>query len=968
MRRLRPTHLTLLALLLVALGLAAWLPTTAQARVTPYSPDTLAPAALRPAAQEATTTPTVPAGPTATRTPAPTSTPWETRIHTVQGAAHRSPYAGARVLLSGIVTAKAPNGFWMQDTAPDDDPATSEGVFVFTSSAPQVSVADQVRVEGTVTEFRSGGSSSANLTLTEITQARVQVVAQAQPIPTAVRIGTGGRRPPTEVIEDDANGDVETAGVFDPAADGLDFWESLEGMLVQVDNAVAVSPTTRFGEIAVVPDNGSWATGLSSRGALVIRPGDFNPERILLDDTLVPNPPQVAVGARFTTPIVGVIDYTFGNFKLFNTFPLNATGGVTPEAVGTPTANQLTIASYNVLNLDPTDPPSKFDDIAEQIVNDLHAPDILNLPEIQDNTGPADNGVTDAGLTYSLLIAAIQRAGGPAYQYRDISPINDQEGGEPGGNIRVGFLFRVDRGLRFVDRPGGDSTTPVDVVAGPDGPQLTLSPGRIDPSNAAWNQSRRPLVGEFEFNGHRLFVIGNHFVSKGGDQPLFGRFQPPQLSSEAQRIQQAQVVNQFVERILALDPNANVVVLGDLNDFQFTPTLQTLAGVALTNLTDMLPENERYSYIFDGNGQTLDHILVSVNLAGAVAEHKPVHINAEFPVQVSDHDPTLARFTLAPRQVTPTPTPGPGTPTATPMPTDITLTGQVTAAGGQPIAGALVSVTSCFPRSFATVTAVDGRYSLLLPGGYFACGTVNATVSAPGYQPLTVTLNTADLRTTPTRDFVLTAAPATATPTTTVTRTPQATGTATAVPPTRTATQTPQPTSTATPLPTGTATPLPTTTATATVTLTPTRTATPTLTPTPTNTPFVCNPGDPAQVCAGIVVVRTYIDFGCDRFFNRGLDYPLTGTTLTATLPDGRTLTTIVNENGDALFNGVALAPGATLRVAVDGGPALPTWVQQAGYRLAPCDSEPTVTLSRADFGLFDVTYVDFRYQLVAGP
>ncbi|MCW5851672.1 MAG: hypothetical protein KIT87_16485 [Anaerolineae bacterium] len=58
----------------------------------------------------------------------------------------------------------------------------------------------------------------------------------------------------------------------------------------------------------------------------------------------------------------------------------------------------------------------------------------------------------------------------------------------------------------------------------------------------------------------------------------------------------------------------------------------------------------------------------------------------------------------------------------------------------------------------------------------------------------------------------------------------------------------------------------------------------------------------------------------------------------------------------------------ANVAGAADGEPALPTWVQQAGYRLAPCDTAPTVSLSRADFGLFDVTYVDFRYHLVTGP
>ena len=83
--------------------------------------------------------------------------------------------------------------------------------------------------------------------------------------------------------------------------------------------------------------------------------------------------------------------------------------------------------------------------------------------------------------------------------------------------------------------------------------ELSFSPGRVDPTNSAFNASRKPLAGEFTFNGQKLFVIGNHFNSKGGDDPLFGRFQPPTLSSETQRNQQAQIVNNFVDSILALN-------------------------------------------------------------------------------------------------------------------------------------------------------------------------------------------------------------------------------------------------------------------------------------------------------------------------------------------------------------------------------------------------------------------------------
>ena len=81
-------------------------------------------------------------------------------------------------------------------------------------------------------------------------------------VPAPIVIGTGGRIPPATVIEDDATGDVETSGTFDPATDGIDFYESLEGMLVQVNDAVAVGPTSDFGsnrEIPVVVDNGANA-------------------------------------------------------------------------------------------------------------------------------------------------------------------------------------------------------------------------------------------------------------------------------------------------------------------------------------------------------------------------------------------------------------------------------------------------------------------------------------------------------------------------------------------------------------------------------------------------------------------------------------------------------------------------------------------------------------------------------------
>jgi predicted extracellular nuclease len=625
----------------------------------------------------ATDTPT-PTGPPNTPTPTPTGPPATptpivvtARIHDIQAAQHRSPYEGQAVTnVPGIVTAKSTNGFWMQDPVPDAFDATSEGIFVFTSSAPNmVNVGDSVSVSGTVSEFRPGGATTANLTTTEIGSPTVVELSSGNPVPTPVVIGTGGRIPPNTVIEDDATGDVETSGAFD-MSDGIDFYESMEGMRVQLNDAVAVGPTNSFGELPVIGDNGANAGLRTSRGGIIIQPNDFNPERLTLA-SLSASVPQLSVGDTLPGATIGVLDYNFGLFMVeLTSVPAPVSGGIAREVTTAPGPNQITIGNFNVENLAPGDPPAKYSTLASLIVTNMLAPDVISVEEIQDNSGATDNGVVDASTTWGLLISAIQAAGGPTYEYRQIDPVNDQDGGQPGGNIRQGFLFRTDRGVAFIDRPGGCSTCATTVLPGP---QLSSSPGRIDPNNVAWTSSRKPLAGEFTFNGHTLFVIGNHFNSKGGDDPLFGHLQPPTRISEVQRNQQAQVVNDFVDQLLAADANANVVVLGDLNDFYFSTALLTLKGTppVLNDLITTLPPAERYTYVFEGNAQDLDHTLVSDHLFNTAAPlFDPVHVNAEFAGQASDHDPQVTRFTLVPLTPTPTPTNVPGlTPTDTPSPT-----------------------------------------------------------------------------------------------------------------------------------------------------------------------------------------------------------------------------------------------------------------------------------------------------------
>ncbi len=574
-------------------------------------------------------------------------------IHHIQGTRHYSLLAGEVVTgVQGVVTAVSGSGFFLQDPHPDADEATSEGIFVYMAGTPAVTIGDLISVTGTVDEFTSGGVSSGNLSGTELRNVTIDLLATGQPLPAPIIVGGDGRLPPHQIIDNDSNGDVNLTPEFDPAEDGIDFYESLEGMLVQVNEAVVVG-STHFNEVIVVGDGGVNGGLFSPRGALVVRADDFNPERIFIDDTLIPLSGDYEVGDAFTAPITGVLDYSFGNFKLLNVNPLPATtsGGLTAETTSSGSgANQLTMATFNVENLDARDDPARFEALAAIMLDNLNAPDIIALVEVQDNNGPVDDGVVDASETYEMLIGAIIDAGGPVYDFRDIAPENNEDGGEPGGNIRVGFLFQPGR-VMFVDRPGGTAVLTTTVSLGSAGVELSASPGRVAPQHPAFAGSRKPLAAEFVFNGYTLILIANHFNSKGGDGPLFGRYQPPPLVSEARRVAQAQVVHDFVQEILHLDAQAHVVVLGDLNDFPFSPPLQTLQDGVLTNLITTLPESERYTYLFEGNAQVLDHILVSQNLMTYTAVTADiVHVNAEFPLdeQASDHEPVVAQFTMPP--------------------------------------------------------------------------------------------------------------------------------------------------------------------------------------------------------------------------------------------------------------------------------------------------------------------------------
>lgn len=580
----------------------------------------------------------------------------ETAISVIQGITHRSPLDGQTIpRVGGVVTAVDGGGFYLQSLVSDADERTSEAIYIDMQTYLNVKRGDLVQVEdGKVREWNPAGLGENSLTITTLVANNVTILGKNQPLPAPVVIGQGGRMIPNQIIENDVNGYVgQSQQPLDPQEDGMDFFESLEGMLVQINNARAVSTRNAYNEVSVVADNGQNAGIFSQEGVLVLRESDPNPERIMLDDAFIMMP-EITVGAVFNEPIVGVVGYDFGNYRvhllskpvLSQNQPFRAA-----EAQGVQKDWELAVGTYNLENFNSLQNAETSKQVAREIVEMLKAPDILVLEEIMDDDGSLDSGQVSAERNLASLIDDIVDAskGEIVYKVLNIDPDRNADGGIPGGNIRTVILYQTKRGLKLAAAPIGKANDEVNLRDENGRAMLSLNPGRIWPGNSAFFDSRKPIIGQFIFNGQDLYVIGNHLNSKSEDGPLYGDQQPPHRSSERQRIAQAKTVNDFVQDILNINPKALIVVVGDMNDFPWSASLKTLQGGVLENLVLTLPENQRFTYVYQGNGQTLDQLLASKALASRLVSYEVVHINSlSLPKNASsDHDPVLAVFDLS---------------------------------------------------------------------------------------------------------------------------------------------------------------------------------------------------------------------------------------------------------------------------------------------------------------------------------
>ena len=580
-------------------------------------------------------------------------------VETVQGADHLSPLEGRWVLgVRGVVTAVGSGGegeLWIEMPVGDRDPATSRGVRVqLTEGASRPEPGAAIEIDGRVREHRR---REGELSVTTVEATRVRSVA-SDALPPPVRLEPGGRGVPRVVVDDDR------LRAFEPEFDGLDFWESLEGMRVLVPSPVVVGPTNRFGDLTVLAGRRGEGEATTSAGGVLLRPGDPNPERLGVVPAESDDRIGADVGDRFVGDLSGVLTYAFGRYRLLALESLpdldrRERGPETTE-LGSRT-DGITIASFNVYNLSPETASGRLARLAEQLVSALRSPAIVALQEIQDDSGPVDDGTVGAARTLASLVAAISAAGGPRYEFRQIDPLDKMDGGYPGSNIRVAFLFDPLR-VAFEDLGQAGAEDGLELIRGDEGVHLNANPVRLAPGAAAFrgdlergfSPSRKPLVAEFAVGQERLFLVNLHLSSKSGDDRIFGSVQPPVRSTEDQRSQQALWVARFVRDLLNEDPQAAVVVLGDLNDHEFRSPLRILEAVPLVNMIERVPAADRYTFVYNGNSQVLDHVLVSEPLSErAELAIDVVHLNADFrdELRSSDHDPVVleVRFRQANR-------------------------------------------------------------------------------------------------------------------------------------------------------------------------------------------------------------------------------------------------------------------------------------------------------------------------------
>ncbi len=578
-----------------------------------------------------------------------------TAIHAIQGNGAASPLATQAVRTAGnVVTNVGPAGFTIQtpDADVDADPLTSQGVYVFTTSAPTyddgapVQVGDEVSVLGTAIEFFT--MTEVSVTSTRNATNSITVTATGEPLPTAMVFSSGSGLPST-----------------DPAAlsCGTSNFECYEGMLISIPAGRVSSGNQRFstdlfGEVYIDPrgSNSLREPGVrfgSTTSATNAAAGvwDGNPEVLEMDtDFMIPTNAGVEFvgGTQFSA--TGTIGFDFGDYEFWpTTLTITPETNVAPRPVPLAGATDMTIGSFNVLRLcdaiddrgtgtieftcysdtivqetDPVRVSLKLAQLSAYIREVLRSPDVLGVQEVEKLS------------ILTLLANQIHSDGGPAYQAYLV------EGNDPGG-IDVGYLVNPDR------------VQSVNVVSMQEGETWN------DPSSGVTELHDHPpllLTGEFTGVANQalpFMVINNHTKSRSGVDTSDANGE----RNRAKRFLQAKSIATLVQAIQTDELTAQIplIVVGDHNAYQFTDGYADVVGLiagtyndaantcapsnsvtdcklgtpnivspVLQNAVSSLPSNEQYSYRFTENfgavqgstgrdvatNQVLDHVLMNV--------------------------------------------------------------------------------------------------------------------------------------------------------------------------------------------------------------------------------------------------------------------------------------------------------------------------------------------------------------------
>jgi len=550
--------------------------------------------------------------------PTNSCTPLSLNIHEIQGSGATTPYSGQFVSTSGIVTALKTNGFFMQNAVAnyDMDATTSEGIFVFTSSAPAVAVGDAVGILGTPTEF-------FNLTQVESTlPGDVVVTSSGNPLPAAT---------------------VLTTTILNPAGTP-DQLEPLESMRVHADSLVSVAPTNNFGETFTVLEG--VTRPLREPGiefGLPIPPDpttnapdccipiwDLNPERIVIDSDGLAGASPISVTSNVTfSNVTGPLDFTFDDYKIDPETAPSHSANMSAVPVPTPAAGEFTVAGYNIENFNNN--ATQRAKAALAIRDVLHLPDVIGTIEIFELSG------------LQALAAEIEAISGVHYEAR----LFENDGTSGDADQDVGFLVKTSRvqidSVTQIEKPGCDGTA------------ATCNTFTDPNTNApALLNDRPPLVlratvDAATLNPRPVIIVVNHTRSFIDIELVTG--EGPRV--RAKRKAQAEFLADLLQELQTDNPGIPVMSVGDYNSYQFndgytdpisvikgTPTADDqmvvdaspdLVNPDFINLSDSLPADQRYSFIFEGTPQLIDHQIINTVAASYLQRYHIARNNSDFP-------------------------------------------------------------------------------------------------------------------------------------------------------------------------------------------------------------------------------------------------------------------------------------------------------------------------------------------------